>query len=60
MKKSQNVGTKSASTPILYQKTWNWNFANLENIIRTCNSTLRFSKLTFNKKIYDEFEGFYY
>ena len=35
-----------------------WNFASMEEIIRTCNSTFRFSKFTSNKMIFIEFEGF--
>ena len=35
-----------------------WNFANMEDIIRTRNSTFRFSKFTSNKMIFTEFGGF--
>ena len=35
-----------------------WNFACMENIIRIYNSIVKFSKFTFNKKIYEEFERF--
>lgn len=30
----------------------------MEDIIRACNPTVRYSKFTFNKKIFEEFEGF--
>ena len=30
----------------------------MKEIIRTCNIIVRFSKFTFNTKIYDEFVGF--
>ena len=32
-----------------------WNFTCIKNIITTCNLTVRFSKFTFNIKIYEEF-----
>ena len=31
----------------------------MENEIKTYNSTIRFSKFISNKKIYEEFEGFF-
>ena len=34
------------------------NFESMEDIIRTCNPIIRFSKFTSNKKIEEEFEGF--
>ena len=35
-----------------------WNFVSIKDVIRTYNLTVRFSKFTFNTKIYDEFVGF--
>ena len=37
---------------------FSWNFSCMEDIIRTCNPIIRFSKFTSNKKIEEEFEGF--
>ena len=36
-----------------------WNFASMKDIIRICNSTVRFSKFTFNIKVYDKFKRFF-
>ena len=35
-----------------------WNFTSIEDIIKTCNIMVKFSKFTSNKKIYRVFEGF--
>ena len=35
-----------------------WNFASMEDIIRTCNLIFRFTKFTSNKMIFTEFERF--
>ena len=37
---------------------FSWNFVSMKDIIKTCNSMVRVSKFTSNKKIYENFEGF--
>ena len=32
-----------------------WNFASMNDIIKTCNLTVKFSNFTSNRKIYEEF-----
>ena len=36
-----------------------WNFASIEDIIRTCNPIIVFSKFTYNKKILVKFDEFF-
>ena len=37
---------------------FSWNFVSMKDIIKTCNSMVKVSKFTSNKKIYENFEGF--